>query len=632
MVRVSVAGKIGLGAAGLGGLAVGVAAFALGLTGGPAAILGIAVAVGAASAGSFVLRHATPPPVEAPRAPAPALDPAPDDPPRLAATAERDKTKDDLRSDMLVLIDVLEREVATSVGDISHQAARLSEGATQLLETAQDLQTMAGTVVRLIESTAGNVEMVVSATDQLKASSQGIARRVQSSSQLTEEARAKVEVASASVGGLTAAGSQIGDIVGLIHKIATQTRMLALNATIEAVRAGESGRGFHVVAQEVKGLARQTEDGIGTISQQALMIGDTTRHAVDTVESVAATIRAVNDITAEVASAALDQQTDTARILDSAGQAARATNGVANEARNMMQGVELTSSTAREVNQLSARVSRDIAALANRLGIILRNSAGGNRRAAERLPAVLAFAGQIDGTRVTGHTADVSTGGALLVASERVRLSRGKGSIELAGVGELAVELLSQSGLGLHVHFAAVDALALQRLKDAIAGESAGDDGPIGLAQRLAGEIGRAFAGSIENGDISLAELFDTGHVPIDDSDQLTAKHTGLAERLLPPLFDRALAENARIQWVGASDRYGYVAVCVGRARGVALGNRRQHDDRTAILAARNTRPHLVQAYACEEGNNPVFVLKEFDAPILVGERHWGAVRLSVRR
>lgn len=59
--------------------------------------------------------------------------------------------------------------------------------------------------------------------------------------------------------------------------------------------------------------------------------------------------------------------------------------------------------------------------------------------------------------------------------------------------------------------------------------------------------------------------------------------------------------------------------------------NRRIYDDRTGILGARSTAPILVQTYRRQLGNGQTMMLKEFDAPISVRGRHWGALRLAVR-
>ncbi len=75
---------------------------------------------------------------------------------------------------------------------------------------------------------------------------------------------------------LSQAAARIGDFIGLISNIASQTNLLALNATIEAARAGDAGKGFSVVASEVKELASQTAKATDEIESQISAIQATT--------------------------------------------------------------------------------------------------------------------------------------------------------------------------------------------------------------------------------------------------------------------------------------------------------------------------------------------------------------------
>ena len=77
------------------------------------------------------------------------------------------------------------------------------------------------------------------------------------SSRLASDTVGRADIAHQTIAELTTAASEIGDMTGLINRIAAQTNLLALNATIEAARAGAAGRGFAIVAQEVKALAAE---------------------------------------------------------------------------------------------------------------------------------------------------------------------------------------------------------------------------------------------------------------------------------------------------------------------------------------------------------------------------------------
>jgi len=562
---------------------------------------------------------------------------------RLAQAVEQERAQEHLRSEMMGLSEVLEGEVSTTVGDISLQAERLSEGAANLSDTAEQLRVMAQAVLEAIETASGNVQTVADAAAVLDTASQGITGQLRTSSDLTESARREVEKASASVGGLTEASARIGDVVNLIRTIAGQTRMLALNATIEAARAGDAGKGFAVVAEEVKTLALQTEDGIGKVNAQAQGIGRTTSEAVETVQAVVATIHDIDAVAADVAAAAEEQRSATAQIMTSATQAAGHTRTVAGHAKEMLTGADKTGVTARRVTALSSLVCREIAALHNRLSVILRNSCGGNRRSYERVPAAIPFTLVLDGKDFRGRTADISYGGALLVPNDRCDMESGEGVMELEGVGRINVRLLVCSAAGLHVRFIDLEDGARIAISKAV--EKAGqEDIPlVALARQIAERASALFEGAIRDGALSVEHLFDTSYEPVAGSDpeQFIARHTEVADRGLPTILEQPLEANSQIVFCVVTDRNGYVSTHNRKysqpqrpgetAWNVAnCRNHRLFSDRAAVLAARNTTASITQTYARDMGDS-VVVLKEIDVPITVRDQHWGAVRLAVK-
>lgn len=93
---------------------------------------------------------------------------------------------------------------------------------------------------------------------------------------------------------LNSAAAEIGKVVDVIQEIAEQTNLLALNATIEAARAGESGRGFAVIATEVKVLAKQTADATQDIRSRIDAIQESSKEAVSAIREITVAIQHVH--------------------------------------------------------------------------------------------------------------------------------------------------------------------------------------------------------------------------------------------------------------------------------------------------------------------------------------------------
>lgn len=133
------------------------------------------------------------------------------------------------------------------------------------------------------------------------------------STNLAQAAAREATDSMAVVKGLGEASDRIGDVVKSISQIAWQTKLLAFNAKIEASRAGEAGRGFEVVAQEVKQLAQQTAAATDTISREITAMREEVGHTARAIGTMSETIARMQDISATIERAVVERHRHTAQ-------------------------------------------------------------------------------------------------------------------------------------------------------------------------------------------------------------------------------------------------------------------------------------------------------------------------------
>jgi methyl-accepting chemotaxis protein len=229
---------------------------------------------------------------------------------------------------------------------VGGSAVSLQNAANALAATAEESTQQSTTVAAASEEASANVQAVASATEQLTSSVNEIGRQVSESTRISGKAVEQAGQTNAGMQDLAQAAQRIGAVVELINTIAGQTNLLALNATIEAARAGEAGRGFAVVASEVKALAEQTAKATDEIGQQVLAIQSATRQSAGSIEEIAATIAAVNEIATAIAAAVEQQGVATAEIARNIQNAARGTLEVSSNISGVSQAASETGQTA----------------------------------------------------------------------------------------------------------------------------------------------------------------------------------------------------------------------------------------------------------------------------------------------
>ncbi len=171
-------------------------------------------------------------------------------------------------------------QVAAAAGQLYSTSEQMATGAEEVAAQTGTVATAGEEMAMTSTEIASNCSSAAQGAMQANERAQVGAKVVESTVAVMNSIAAQVRSTAQTVEGLGARGDQIGEIIGTIEDIADQTNLLALNAAIEAARAGEQGRGFAVVADEVRALAERTTRATREIGEMIKGIQNETRGAV----------------------------------------------------------------------------------------------------------------------------------------------------------------------------------------------------------------------------------------------------------------------------------------------------------------------------------------------------------------
>lgn len=273
-----------------------------------------------------------------------------------------DAGRDEL-ADMSAAFNQATEAMRTALTGVGQRAAALAGASRQLRELsesmdvqASDTSTKATEVASAADEISASAAVIADAASGIASSIGDVATSSATAAAVAGQAVTAAENTSHTVSQLSAASAEIGEIVKTITSIAEQTNLLALNATIEAARAGESGRGFAIVAGEVKELAQQAAQATVDITSKIESIQGTTVQAGAAIGEISAVVREISRIQATVAAAVEQQTATTDHINHNVNDLAYGSRQIASSIAAVADTATATSGSAGATQQASAQL------------------------------------------------------------------------------------------------------------------------------------------------------------------------------------------------------------------------------------------------------------------------------------
>jgi methyl-accepting chemotaxis protein len=260
-------------------------------------------------------------------------------------------------------IDSSSRTVAHSSQELSESSLRNAEGVAHAQREVEQIVTAVHEMAATVQDVARNAESAAQAASEADQAAVQSQRKASQAVSLIGELAEVIDSSSEAMNRLKTESSNIGSVLDVIKAVADQTNLLALNAAIEAARAGEAGRGFAVVADEVRNLARRTQEATteieGLIASLQKIADETSRYmtrcqdsssqsvsgvseAGEAVARIVAMIERINGMNQQIATAAEQQSTVAEQISqgivsvrDSAEQSATAFRSAQQESESL---------------------------------------------------------------------------------------------------------------------------------------------------------------------------------------------------------------------------------------------------------------------------------------------------------
>ncbi len=564
-------------------------------------------------------------------------------------------------------VDETSQSISAFISDASSKFTNFINDIVVMLENvtgiSKDLEVMAQNILELTQS----FEVI---TDDI----QNTGEIAKTSAKNAENGRSKMEnlftgmikikdtfkEVSTTIQGLSERAGSINEIVNVINEISDQTNLLALNAAIEAARAGEHGKGFAVVADEVRKLAERTAQSTKEIEELIKQIQDETEKAVKSVE-IGDSIVSEGSQVAEDSSKAMDTIVDGAKktlelvmkvvesmeqqknaadkIYEDTSEYIRKFKEVAEETEGSTQNAKDVLNQIEDINSKFNQLVEEFEEM-NQSSDLIYKSMGNLKDSSDKLIEALNVQKKASNIEMKSINEIVSK------VDEMFQLvDNSKSNIENIKSAFEQVENITNQTINtieLTINETKDVAKEISELFSDVSYFSVGGfvDNMRAILRDMKKEVIDVIEDSVEKGIITYEELFDRNYIPIPDTDpqKYHTKYDKFTDEYILPIEDKYLEKHERIVFIVLQDDHCYLPThnsiyskpLTGDYEYDLVHNRtkRIFDDPVGKACSTNKeKEFLIQSYLRDNGD----ILFDISTPLFLNGKHWGCIRAGFK-